>query len=43
MIKCGVIGLGKIGKVRIKAIEKNNDFLLCKIHDPNILIEKKTI
>ena len=41
MIKCGVIGLGKIGKVRMKAIEKNNNFLLCKIHDPNIFIEKK--
>jgi len=41
MIKCGVIGLGKIGKVRIKAIEKNNNFLLSKIYDPNIFIENK--
>ena len=41
MIKCGVIGLGKIGKVRIKAIEKNSNFLLTKIHDPNIPLENK--
>jgi len=41
MIKCGVIGLGKIGKVRIKAIEKNSNFLLTKIHDPNIQLDGK--
>ena len=41
MIKCGVIGLGKIGKVRIKAIEKNSNFLLTKIHDPNIRLNNK--
>jgi len=41
MIKCGVIGLGKIGKVRIKAIEKNSNFLLTKIHDPNIRLDNK--
>tara|TARA_B100001057_G_scaffold500509_1_gene615976 strand:- start:1649 stop:2644 length:996 start_codon:yes stop_codon:yes gene_type:complete len=41
MIKCGVIGLGKIGKVRIKAIEKNSNFLLTKIYDPKIKLENK--
>ena len=41
MIKCGVIGLGKIGKVRIKAIEKNSNFLLTKIHDPKIQLDNK--
>lgn len=41
MIKCGVIGLGKIGKVRIKAIKKNSNFLLTKIHDPKIQLDKK--
>jgi predicted dehydrogenase len=41
MIKCGVIGLGKIGKVRIKAIEKNSNFLLTKIYDPKIQLENK--
>ena len=41
MIKCGIIGLGKIGKVRIKAIEKNSNFLLTKIHDPNIRLDNK--
>ncbi len=41
MIKCGVIGLGKIGIVRINAIEKNDYLLLCKIHDPNIFLENR--
>jgi len=41
MIKCGVIGLGKIGKVRIKAIEKNSNFLLTKIYDLNIHLDNK--
>ena len=41
MIKCGVIGLGKIGIVRINAIEKNNNFILRKIYDLKIYIENK--
>ena len=39
MIKCGVIGLGKIGKVRIEAIQKNENFQLEKIYDPKISLD----
>ncbi len=39
MIKCGIIGYGKMGRIRAKAIESDGRGEVVSIYDPNLIIE----